>query len=367
MKLKVLSLIMIASFLLASCSKDEEVEEKKPLTVEESKLEVESLMGKGSDDVLSMIESKGIDGARAFLDLAADFDFGEDEDEEIGVIVKQKVREIAQFFAYGPASRFADGKDEGTSFDEIKGLYTWNPTTETFDETESDVFVVKFPTEGSTSNNAELKISELEMFIVIEEDDFFTDEDEYPDIIKGYMKIDGVEVISLDFDADWSDTGELNKADIDFLLAPFSFDMGFDQTVGNTASLSTSMQANDENLMAVDVTVNFLSDEQDEVESVDGFVQYCGLKVAGSADIETLDAESEGEDEDPDLNKVFDLAVSIDEQEIGTVVFKEDIPYVQYTDGSEKMVEELIETAIDDVEDLIDELEEELDDDEDEF
>ena len=117
-----------------------------------------------------------------------------------------------QYFVNGPASKTSN--EDPSPFDEIKGLYQWNPELGDLDKEESEFFIVLFPTEGSETNDAELKISDLQFETVSEF------EDDYPTIIEGYLKVDDVKLVELSYDVEWTTDGEPVKANVALFILP---------------------------------------------------------------------------------------------------------------------------------------------------
>jgi len=334
MKKQLFTLLLPALLIFPSCSEDETTSKK---SVEEAKLEIENIADQASQDVMSFVESKGINGAIELLDLIEGYDFAARQNNKESI--KEQIHLIAKYFVYGPNSRV---NGEGSfSFDDIKGLYKWNVETQSFDELPSDFFIVKFPVENSESNNAELKISELE-FITITKNDFdVVDEYQIPSLINAYLKINNTEVISLDYSVDWSFEGFPEKADITLYVDPFTFTLGFDQTFEKTSSLVTSVKLDETTIIGIDV--EFQTIEKEVPQIVEGFVQYYNLKISGRVDATMEEGVN-------DINDFVDLDLLLEGEKIGDIVFDEGMAYVKYNDGSKQLFEEILEPVIQDIE-----------------
>ncbi|WP_425392819.1 hypothetical protein [Ekhidna sp.] len=351
---KLLGISLLGFFILTGCNNDEDREVD--ITSDEAKALVSSSVDKMGDDVVSLIES---DGAKAIVDFAALLEnstvIGGRVNEKAWT--KEKVDLIIQYFVNGPAARTSN--DDPTSFDEIKGLYEWNPEVEDFDKSASDFFIVKFPTEGSQTNNAELKISQLEFVTIREVYDDFVDEYEVPSIIVGYVKVDDVTVVELDFEVNWSSIGSPEKADINLFVTPFTFELSFDDTFANSSSVLSRMFFDDDLIMELDLSVEFESQEKEEPVYFEGSVSYREIKIAGSVDIRNIE-------DDADPNDFIDLALFSGDTKVGDIVFvleeiepgfEDYVPYVEYEDGSKDNLEDLLEPVFEDMEDFFNEFE----------
>ncbi|WP_420317759.1 hypothetical protein [Ekhidna sp.] len=353
---KLIGISLLSLFILTGCDNDDE--KNVELTSDEAKALVNNSADKIGDDVVSLIES---DGTQAIMDFA-------DLLENSAVIggrvsekawTKEKLDLIIQYFVDGPAARVSN--DDPMTFDDIKGLYEWNPETQDFDKEASEFFIVKFPTEGSQTNNAELKISQLEFVTIREVHADYVDEYELPTVIVGYVKVDDVTVIELDFSANWSSTGAPEKADVSLFVTPFTFQLDFDDTFDKSSLVSSSMLLGEESILAVDLTVEFETADKEEPVYFEGSVSYRDIKIAGNVDVRDIE-------DDADPNDFIDLALFAGDEKVGDIVFvleeiepgfEDYVPYVEYEDGSRDNLEDLLEPVIEDMEEFFAQFEEE--------
>lgn len=351
---KLLGALLVGLFVFTGCENDDE-EKKTDLTVEEASALVHSSADKMGDDVVSLVESEGMQAMVDFVKML-------EGSEVIGGRVSQKewtkerLNLITQYFVNGPAARTNNAQP--TTFDDIKGLYEWNPEIQDFDKEESEFFIVKFPTEGSEVNNAELKISDLQFVTIREVDGDIVDEYEVPSIIIGYLKVDDVTYIELDFEVNWSSEGFPEKADVSLLVKPFTFVLSFDDTFAKSASLLTSISLDNDLVVGVDLTVEFETDAKEEPVYFEGSVNYRDLKIAGNVDITDI-----AEDADP--NDFINLTLFAGETKVGDIVFvleeiepgfEDYVAYVEYEDGSRENLEEILEPVLMEIEDIFEEL-----------
>ncbi|MBC6401454.1 MAG: hypothetical protein GDA51_01880 [Ekhidna sp.] len=334
-------LIILFSIIFYSCSKQDV---DAGLTAKEASLELRSTASEISADIIKMDESEGFNG---MLDLIESYIFTSQEDEEGNV--KLEVSEIFQDFVTGPFSEVSD--DEIESFDDIKGRYVWNFETETFKKSASDFFIVEFPTEESSENNAEFRINELEL------EEFTSDEfkGEYgPKLIDAQLKVDDEEVISLDLKVEWSSDEFPDLVTIDMNMKPFSLTFGFDDRNAKSSSLLSTLKLNDKTIVEADGYVEFETERKEEANLVEGHIIYNNLKVEGKVLV------NNDEEEDYDPNDFIDVEILINDKKAGdlVVIGDDDILYIEYPDGQTEEIEILFEEAIDEIEEFIDRIDE---------
>ncbi len=345
---KLLVLLTLGLFVFTSCESDEE--KGGDIDSNEAKALVDNSADAMEQDIVSLVESEGVNAIIDFADLL-------DGSEVINGRVdqskwtKERLSLIAQYFVNGPAGRV--NVDEPTSFDDIKGLYEWNPDIQDFDKEASEFFIVRFPAGESETNNAELKISELEFETIIEVYEDFVDEYEVPSKIEAYLKVDDVTLIELSYLVDWSENGNPEKADIELFVSPFTFSLSFEDAL-TKSSLLTSVKKGDDIITQVDLDVTFEDETKEEVLLVEGSVQYRSLKIAGSIDPREIP-------EDGDPNEYIKLALYSNNDKVGDIVFvfEEEVgdyvAYVEYADGSREDLELILEPVLQEIEEIEDE------------
>ncbi len=347
---KFLGLALLGLFVFSSC--EEDAEKEADLNSEDSKVLIDGSASDMTEDVISLIESDGVKAATDFAELLDGSEVINGRTSQSGW-TKAKLELITQYFVNGPSAR--TGTDEITSFEDIKGLYEWNPDLNDFNKETSDFFIVKFPTEESEVNNSELKISELEFVTVVDEYDGFIDEYEVPSKINGYLKVDEVTLIILSYSVDWSENGIPEKADIELFVSPFTFLLTFNDAI-TKSSLLTSIELNEEVITEVDLDVTFEDETKEEVLLVDGSVQYRNLKIQGEIDPREVPV-------DGNPNEYIDLSLYSADTKVGDIdfVFEEEVgdyvAYVRYSDGSVDNLDDLLEPTLQEIEDIFTEFE----------
>ena len=341
---------LLGLFVLTGCQNEDD-KLAADITAEESKEIVESSGTNLSDDIVSLVESEGIDELVKLINLL-------DEHEVLyarssrRAWTRGQIETIKQYFVDGPAKKVSD--DGPNTLEDISGIYTWNFETAEFDFEESDLFTVFFPTEGSETNNAEFKISNLEYAVTEEGLDF-----DAPSLINAYLKVDDVTLVELAYDVNWSDLGVPVEADVNLLIAPFRFEIDFVDVFAKSTSLLTSVYINDEVIVSIDVDVSYESESKEDPFLIEGSVQYRNLKIDGS-----IDAREIGLDANP--NDFINLALYSDEDKVGDIVFvletddqglEDYIAYVEYADGTSQNLDEVLLPVFEEIEAIFAEFE----------
>lgn len=349
--------VLLIMFLTA-CSNEDTTD------LDNASAEINAIAGELNDDVVTLVQSEGVDGARTLIDLIDNSDqfarIAPYQMDENRAFVTNQIGQISYSFTTGIARLL---NEEPADFAENKGVYVWNFELEDFEKVEeSDFIVIAFPTEGSTTNNAEFRLT---AFTVIE-----IDGEELPTKIKADLTIDEnpleeeEPIIDLDFIVNYDVEGNPEVADIYLLVKPFALDINFDDSQTSTTSLEASLLLEGENLVGVDVDVEFDSNDKLEPKSISGSVSYLTLKIAGSISDDEMD-----ESIDSDPNDYIDLALFISEEKIGDIVFvleevEEDgqvfedyVPYVEYNDESREKLEDILQPVIDELEEVFDDFE----------
>ena len=346
--MKKLITLLLVSVIAAGCNSDEsENPNGQDMTSAEVSARIVEIGNAASADILSMVQSEGVTALLSLVELFADFDeFSSKPDQRKWT--KEKLDIITRYFITGPTARVTD---DDFSFDDIKGIYEWNPNSEEFERTgESPSFIVLFPAEGSETNNAALEITDLQFVTFNEVDEWGSYQVTLPTSFDGSLAVDEVTYITLTASANWLDDGLPESASVDLFLSPFRFNMNFDDSNAISSSLSASLTKEATTLMGVDLNVDFNSAEKVEPANIDGFVEYGGLKLSGNIDIAGIESglyDEFGEMKDGfNLNDYIDLEVLLDDVKVGDILVEEDIIYIVYLDGEREILEQLLESII---------------------
>lgn len=352
---RILFPITITLFILTGCQNDADDQQVDP-TVEESKEAVDASATALSDDIVTLVQSQGVNELVHLIDLIENHQLVSGRTSQ-QAWTKSRLKAISHLFVNGPSARV--GVSNPKTFEDIKGLYVWNSDLQDFDFQESEFFTVQFPTEGSETNNAEFQITTLELVTIEDVNGDFVDIYEVPVAITGYLKVDGEAIVELSYEVDWSAEGTPEKANVDLLVSPFTFIINFTDTFDKSTSLLASISINGELITSIDVDVSYETESKADPYLIEGNVQYRSLKIDGN-----LDAREIGLNGDP--NSFIDLALYSGDSKIGDVIFvlEEDeegyqdyIPYVQYEDGTRENLEDLLRPVFEEIETIFAEFE----------
>ncbi len=343
--------LLSCSFLLVSCSDEES-------GLDNPSAEINAIASDMNADVVTLVQSEGVDGAMTLFDLVDNSShFGRIAPYQMDdnqAFVTNQIGQISYSFTTGIARLL---NEEPADFTENKGVYEWNFTLEDFEKVdESDFIVIHFPTEESTTNNAKFELTE---FKVVE-----IDFDELPTSIKAALYVDEELVIDLDLAVNYDSEGNPEDANISLDVIPFALQITFDDTQTTTSSLAVTLLLEGENLVGVDVDVEFDSEEKLEPTSISGEVSYKTLRIVGSVSDDEMDSSV-----DSDPNDYIDLELFIGADKAGDIVFvyeeitdefgtyEDYVPYVQYADGSQEKLEDILQPVIDEIEAALEDFE----------
>jgi hypothetical protein len=365
--MKKLLLIAVVGFLFGlSACKDDEKEGSTQLSKAEAKAEINSFNSSVASDLQEFSSSEGLKAITDLSNIASlDDPFGgrkSTDKKKVRVFLRNKGQMFRKIFdnKYTSAGRTKEG--EPFDFAANTGIYSWNADLEQFDKTgESNIIKILFPSEGSTTNNAELRLNSYE------EVGFYDEEwQEYtynPTLIDAELLVDGTEVASLNLEATWDEAGFPLTADVSATVAPFSATVSFDVSASNKNTLSASLSKNSEQLFSTSVEVLYSASTKtaEDIKTVSGHVTVKNIKLEGNIDVEGMDNV---QGEDPDWNEFVDLKLVIDNKVAGKIVFvkemvdgyEESVPYVEYTDGSKEKFEDVVEPIVSELDDLDEEI-----------
>lgn len=351
------SLILAAAFFCYSCDNDDAGE--KTLTPEEAKTSIETVTSEMEDDLVEMVNNEGTKALVDLLDLmwfADPFSRQMDPEEVSRKKIAQRVKKIRDVFV--PESARLLSEDGGFDFESNLGVYDYDPDIFDFVQTTvgGDHIALNFPTEGSATNNATLRILDYKEIIFTENYDGWEFESYLVTILDADLSIDNTTLVQLELDVDYSDDGEVEDADISLSLTPYTYTLKFGSNTSEDFSLAFAVSKGSDKIMGTEVTISFASGDIDMLSKIDGEVYYRALAIRGNMDFSSLE-----DGESADINDFVNLSVYYEDSKVGDIVFDEMdgelIAYIEYADGSKELLEDLLEPIIDELEDFILELE----------
>ena len=355
---KLLSLAALTVLIgISACSDDDG---PKVLSKDDAKAKISTFNATASQDISGVADADGVKAIQDFFNLVdTDDPFGRigTDKKKVRAFFLEKGHEFKSIFTKkGINGRTAE--DEPFFFNDHTGIYVWNPELGEAGEfekvDESEIIIIQFPTDGSETNNAELRLT------AYEEVEFQDEETEewtlVPSILKASLSVDEAEVASVDFRIDWTSDGFPLGASITLTVAPYSASISFNDSNATSSNLSVSFKKGQEVLVATTVTATYSDNfkKGEDLVSIDGFVQFREMKIQGTVNIE---AANEAE---VDWNTILDVDLFSNGEKLGDIVFVEEndepVAYIQYADGSKEKLETVLQPVIDEIEALTEDL-----------
>lgn len=290
MKKLLAMMLMLASVFFFACSDDDESSQLSP---EEAKTELNNLNTDMSGYLEEMVNSDGLEVLDILMGMPDPF-----------VDVKSTSRtsvipNIKKFLLpVNPEKTKSTFEVSEFDFAGNVGTYTWNAIYAKWDVihgTPDNKIIIRFPTEGSTSNNATVTIHNYDEVLITEYDDYWQEYDYYynPTDILADIYVNTVKIVEIDLEATWITSGdaagEPTSLDISVYLTPFSFTGNFDHT-STTASINFAINYNNESIFSAGVNATFQNDDMEDPITVGGYVQLLNVKVQAEVDVQGIDA-----------------------------------------------------------------------------
>jgi hypothetical protein len=304
--------------LLSSCSKDDDDASVRPeveIPTEFSEFTAEQNKEKLEDNGIAMVNKmtslKNASGIQTTISMNHFLGISTPEGGRVATNNKAvKMMLLLSRFGIGKAKAsdvlkgFRTKEDEPSTaqevFDEYKGTYAWNKTTQDWTYTAGgDKIVFQFPsTETGTTNNAELAIYGYTSKQVVNElvgDEGY--EGDVPTALKADLSVGGTKQIVYDFTASYKNNGEPTSVKTSLTIGTYKF--AFEATNTTTeVGVVYSLTDNGTNILSfgVGATGNFNSDNISESEGAAGdivtsssaFFQVMNIRAAGEVKAKTL-------------------------------------------------------------------------------
>jgi hypothetical protein len=336
-----------------ACDKDDD----KPsgqLSKTEAKSEINAFNSKAKTDLQDLADANGLEAVQDFFELVNHDDpFGRigTEKGKVRAFLRDKGREFRSVFA--PSSITKGRTAEGAfDFEGNTGIYEWNAEIEEFELTgQSNIIRIKFPAEGSATNNAELKLSAFEEIEVIDEE---TGESYYePTILDASIDVDGDEVAALSLDMEYDDAGFPVVADISLSVTPFTASLTVNASAATSSSIAVSLKQGSDVIVGTSMTVKYKSSSKSEedLSSLEGYVQFSSLKLQGTVDLTSSSTN---------FNDFVKLSLHSNNKKVGDIVFEtvngQETPFIKYGDGTKEKLEDALKPVVDEIDALFEDL-----------
>jgi hypothetical protein len=241
--------------------------------------------------------------------------------------------------------------DEPFDFNVWKGVYTWNPSIEDFQKTgNSTIIEIRFPTEGSATNNAVFRLTDYAEVATPDGDEAYS-----PTIIEATLDIDGTKEASISADVEYKGDGtdEPRYADIVYFVNPFTFEIKLDDRSANSTSFSQTLKKGNDVIIGWGVSVTYAGGVKDDqnINAISGYFQLINVRFEGTVNPSATDP-----------NAMAVISIRVDGSSAGQLVFEPDqstgepAPYVKYNDGTKEPLSSIfdqLEDSLDGLEDFV--------------
>ena len=332
---KTLSLFSLCAVLvLSSCNDDDSPAGSGLISKEEAKAVIGNFNGDAVEDLQGLAEVDGMEAIKDLFDLTSTDDpFGrmQQDKQQVKAFFQKHGRKFRSIFS-SPAARTAGGS-EPFDFEANAGVYSWNPELGEAGEfeltDESEDIIIEFPIEGSTVNNASLKLTDYAEVEVFNEE--FEEFEYLPTILEAELFVGAAKTAALSLEAEWDEAGFPLDAAIYFEVAPYSLIISIDVSAATSSTLAVSLRHNNEVLLATSVKVNYTdaSKSEESLKNLEGYVQFRNLKIQGTVNVEAATGE------DVNWNDIIKLGLYSDTKKLADIVFEQEdeeglIPYLKY-------------------------------------
>jgi hypothetical protein len=337
--------------VFVACDKDDE---KPALTATEAKQSLNSVDTKLAKDLEDLSNTEGFAAIERLSDLtdAGDpFPLARTKAEKKNPkrLVSKAIVGLKQIVSRPTQAGRTKG-DEPFDYDVWKGIYTWNPSigaTGDFQKTgNSTIIEIRFPTEGSATNNAVFRLTDYAEVATPDGDEAYS-----PTIIEATLDIDGTKEASISAEVEYRGDGtdELRYADIVYFVNPFTFEIKLDDRSANSTSFSQTLKKGDDVIIGWGLSVTYKSNNKTEenINAISGYFQLINVRFEGTINPTATDP-----------NAMAVISIRVDGSSAGQLVFEADqltgelVPYVKYNDGTKEPLSSIFDQLDDSLDGL---------------
>lgn len=342
-RIKLLAFLLSAVVLVTSCDKDDE----SPLSADDAQEALAAVDTELSNELQDLSTAKGFAAMEALAGLSGagdPFPLGRTKEarKNPSSHVRKAVVSLNQMIE-GPTQDDQLAGDEPFNYTQNKGVYEWNPSLQDFQKTgTSTIIEIKFPTEGSSTNNAVFRLTNYAEVATPDGDEAYS-----PTIIEATLDVDNVKEASLSVKVEYVGDGSDDPkfADISYFVNPYTIDVDLDDRAASTTSFSQSLSKSDDVLIGWSLTATYQGAKLEEnISKLVGTLQLSS--VVFTIEVNAPSGSSSG---DIDYNDFIKISVKVDGKAAGDVVWVTDnttgepIPYVKFSDGSKEPLAAIFE------------------------
>lgn len=296
---KLLSMmLMLALVLFYACDEDEG--DTATLTPDVAKQEMQDLSTDMTTLLSDMQNSQGMAAMEALMILPDPFAGMTKADSKTSLVPTIYKYMLPRNYKTATKSTAEYGLFDFDAYKGYKYVYTTTPY-EYFDPQpiDQDIIIIEFPTEGSTTNDATLTITNYTEAEIYDGYDTWYN----PTALDADLKVNDVELVSIDMTATWETTGEFagepKTLDVDVYVIPFTFHFDFNHQ-STSAAVNGWIEYDGAKVFSVGLTANFATTDFDETpEEISGYVQLYDVKFNATVQAADLEVLMEGQETDP--------------------------------------------------------------------
>jgi hypothetical protein len=338
-RLKFLALPLAAGLFLSACEKDDET----PLTADQAQEAMASVDTELANELEELSQAEGFVAMQTLSGLSGagdPFPLGRAKEarKNPNAHVRKAVVNLRKMISEPTQSARVTG-DEPFNYNENKGVYEWNFNLGFFQKkSTSNIIEIKFPTEGSTTNDAVFRLTEYKEVATPDGDEAYS-----PTVIEATLDIDNVKQASLSVDVEYKGDGtdDPKFADITYFVNPYTIDLDLDDRSTSTSSFSQYLSKGGEKLIGWSLTATYQGPKVEEnISKLVGTFQLSSV-------VFTIEISSPTSD---DINDFVKISIAVDGKPAGNIVWvsvgidQEPTPYIKYTDGSQEPLANIFES-----------------------
>lgn len=362
---KYLMILIAGAFLFASCEDGSEKTNTVPADEAETKLD--NMGTEMESDFSAVSESEGMDAAASLSEVLSvstntplpDFEFSTSAASQVGMrsMAGKKMQTIQSVETITKGKSLVKVKETGFDYQSNTGIYAWNPDTEDFDMVEdASVITIRYPVQGSQTNNGVLTLSEYKTTTVGGTEEVTS--------MKASLTVDENEVGRFTMSASYDNEGEATSGQVEIFLKPVTMSYGVNNAGSSDISLNASLAVDDNQLLSTELNAHFYSDAQDSVKSMDGFFSYRKYRMEGTVRVNDLmnayiDQAINGEMDISAFNDHFDMQMNYDGRKMGDIVLAQpeasqtaDL-YIELENGDKRSLTETITPVVNTMEEEV--------------
>ncbi len=339
-----LSTILLSALLLFTACEKDETESLSPTDAKEALLAVDAELSVELENFSNAEGFKALETLSLLTNSGSIFTTARVKEarKNPNTYVRKAISNFQHMISEPSAESRAQG-DEPFNYDEHKGVYTWNPSIEDFQFTaQSNIIEIRFPTEGSLTNNAVFRLTDYEEVSTPLGDELYS-----ATIIEATIDINNVKQASLSAEVSYKNDGtdDPDFADISYFVNPYTLDIDLDDTKASVSSFSQYLSKGNDKLIGWDLTATYQGAKiETNITKLEGNVQL------GSVIFNVVITPPQDPNASGDFNDFINISVSVDGKAAGQIVWvtepgdTEPTPYVQFNDGTKQALSEIFES-----------------------